>query len=440
MLFPRLYRYVLLSFNRHSTDRGFVQSNSFQRVRRATVLTTKLHAPKDHYSRGETSERILFIMCRCKRGVGGWASDTSALIAARDVATWRSPAARLSDHDINAALSDDPARSRPRPGPANRGAVRLSQSGSGGKGARSNPNYCAARLCRSGVAGHCRLPIANCRLKAVHHLEDLEAKTRGLWWGCGGWTTRSYAKRVNTLSPTLWPCGNKQVERFFQTVWSDLLLTRDLNLELSVLAMMNESQRQRLKLMAERFSEWLEAINYSPKTRVNYTRDVQLFLDWLAENTAINSLVEVTPAQLQQYQIALYNFERRADNGTATKEKTAKRLSVGTQANRLAAVCKFFSWLLREQQIAYNPAATLQLPKQPQRLPRGVLTKAEARRLIEATPAVKPREVRDRAILETLYATGIRRAELITLTIYDTDLQMATLKVEGRAAANAWSR
>jgi len=193
---------------------------------------------------------------------------------------------------------------------------------------------------------------------------------------------------------------------------------------------MNESQKQRLKLMAERFSEWLEAINYSPKTRVNYTRDVKLFLAWLAENTAINSLVEVTPAQLQQYQIPLYHFERRAYNGAATKEKAARRLSVGTQANRLAAVRKFFSWLLSEQQIAYNPASTLRLPKQPQRLPRGVLTKTEARRLIEATPAVKPRDVRDRAILETLYATGIRRAELIALTIDDADLQTATLRIE----------
>jgi integrase/recombinase XerD len=185
--------------------------------------------------------------------------------------------------------------------------------------------------------------------------------------------------------------------------------------------------------MAERFSEWLDAINYSPKTRVNYTRDVKLFLDWLAENTSINSIVEVTPAQLQQYQIALYNFARHDNKEPATKEKAEpKRLSVGTQANRLAAVRKFFSWLLSEQQIAYNPASTLQLPKQPQRLPRGVLTKSEARRLIEATPAVKPRDIRDRAILETLYATGIRRAELITLTIYDADLQTATLKVEGK--------
>jgi len=182
--------------------------------------------------------------------------------------------------------------------------------------------------------------------------------------------------------------------------------------------------------MSERFSEWLEAINYSPKTRVNYTRDVRVFLDWLAENTAINSIVEVTPAHLQQYQIALYNFERHDGNEPATKEKEAKRLSVGSQANRLAAVRKFFSWLLSEQQIAYNPASTLQLPKQPHRLPRGVLTKSEARRLIETTSTTKPCDIRDRTILEVLYATGIRRAELLALTIYDADLQTATLRIE----------
>ncbi len=66
-------------------------------------------------------------------------------------------------------------------------------------------------------------------------------------------------------------------------------------------------------------------------------------------------------------------------------------------------------------------------PRQP-----ACLTKAEARRLIEATPATKPRDIRDRAILETLYATGIRRAELIALTIYDADLQAATLRIDGK--------
>lgn len=87
---------------------------------------------------------------------------------------------------------------------------------------------------------------------------------------------------------------------------------------------MNESQQQRLKLMAERFSEWLEAINYSPKTKVNYTRDVKLFLTWLSENTALNSIVEVTPAHLQQYQIALYNFERHDANNDRGSSPTVR--------------------------------------------------------------------------------------------------------------------
>jgi integrase/recombinase XerD len=177
-------------------------------------------------------------------------------------------------------------------------------------------------------------------------------------------------------------------------------------------------------LLAERFDEWLAAINYSPKTRVNYKRDVRVFIDWLAENVTVSAIGEVTPAQLQQYQMWLYNYEREAEG------KESRRLAVGTQACRLAAVRKFFSWLASDQQIAYNPASALQPPKQPQRLPANVLTRSEAKRLLESTPTAKPRDVRDRAILEVLYSTGIRRAELIGLTIYDVDLETGTLRIE----------
>jgi site-specific recombinase XerD len=119
-----------------------------------------------------------------------------------------------------------------------------------------------------------------------------------------------------------------------------------------------------MDLLAERFDEWLGAINYSPKTRVNYLRDVKGFISWLADNTSIASIVEVTPAELQQYQMAIYNYERVAQTSVCG-EGEKKRLAVGTQACRLAAVRKFFSWLAAEQQIAYNPASALQPPKQP---------------------------------------------------------------------------
>ncbi len=198
-----------------------------------------------------------------------------------------------------------------------------------------------------------------------------------------------------------------------------------------MLDILSASQRlkNKLQLLHVRFDEWLEALNYSPKTRVNYVRDVRVFLDWLIENISIQSIADVSPAHLQQYQIAIFNYER-------TDEKNAgKRLSVGTQSNRLAALRKFFAWLLNEQQIASNPATSLHLPRQSKRLPRNVLSKGEAKRLIEATPTKKPRDARDRAILEVLYGTGIRRAELITLTIYDVDFDAATLRVQGKGDA-----
>jgi integrase/recombinase XerD len=194
---------------------------------------------------------------------------------------------------------------------------------------------------------------------------------------------------------------------------------------------MNDTQRQRLNLLAKRFDEWLAALHYSPKTRTNYSRDVRGFLGWLAENTAVTAIADVTPSELQQYQMAIYNTLRPA----AADGEPEKRLSVGSQACRLAAVRKFFAWLLADQQIATNPASSLQMPQQPRRLPRNVLTRSEARRLIEATPIKKPRDIRDHALLELLYATGIRRAELIELSLYDLDLEAGTLRVHGKGDA-----
>lgn len=105
-------------------------------------------------------------------------------------------------------------------------------------------------------------------------------------------------------------------------------------------------------------------------------------------------------------------------------------LSISAQICRLAAIKTFFSWLVQTQQIAHNPALLIESPKQPETLPRDILTQDEARLLLESTPVEKPLDIRDRAILEVLYGTAARRAELLSLTIYDADLQSATLRIE----------
>lgn len=187
---------------------------------------------------------------------------------------------------------------------------------------------------------------------------------------------------------------------------------------------MNERQRKKLELLRARFIEWLEARNYSPRTRPDYNRAVRHFLAWLDEHTPLSLIAEVTPQHVQHYQLALCHPPPTEDGAPP------KTLSLGAQGARLAAVKTFFAWLTTTQQIAHNPAAGIQPPKLPQTLPRDVLTQTEARRLLDATPTQKPLDIRNRAILEVLYATGLRRAELLALTIYDVDLQTMTLHIE----------
>ncbi len=178
--------------------------------------------------------------------------------------------------------------------------------------------------------------------------------------------------------------------------------------------------------MRGRFIEYLTAVNYSPATLVNYDRDARVFLDWLVENTALNSIADVTAAHLSQYQISLYRLETE-DEKTGRKKQ---RLCAGAQANKLAAMKRFFLWLWQEGLIVHNPSASIQMPKQAKMLPRNILTPQEAKRLIESVPTEKPRDIRDRAILEVMYATGIRRAELVSLTIYDVEMQTGTMRIE----------
>lgn len=189
--------------------------------------------------------------------------------------------------------------------------------------------------------------------------------------------------------------------------------------------MWTENQKHKLELQRGRFLESLTALNYAPKTLVNYGRDVRVFLAWLVENTSLNSLADATAAHLSQYQIALYQLEIEDEK---TGEK--KRLTTGTQSNKLAALKRFFLWLWQEGAIVHNPSASIQMPKQPKLLPKNILTPQEAKRLIESIPTKKPRDIRDHAMLEVLYATGIRRAELVNLALYDVEMTTGTLRIE----------
>lgn len=100
-------------------------------------------------------------------------------------------------------------------------------------------------------------------------------------------------------------------------------------------------------------------------------------------------------------------------------------------ARKLAAVKSFMKFCMAQEYIANNPARLVQAPKMDRRLPT-VLNTAEAGNLMELPDRETPQGVRDAAILEILYSTGIRRAELCGLSLPDVDLHRRTLKVLGK--------
>jgi site-specific recombinase XerD len=97
--------------------------------------------------------------------------------------------------------------------------------------------------------------------------------------------------------------------------------------------------------------------------------------------------------------------------------------------DRLIPLRAFFKWLARENHILSNPASELELPRVHRKLPTHILSAEDVEAVMAQTQVHGEMGVRDRAILETLYSTGIRRSELINLKLYDIDLKNGSLLV-----------
>jgi integrase/recombinase XerD len=108
-------------------------------------------------------------------------------------------------------------------------------------------------------------------------------------------------------------------------------------------------------------------------------------------------------------------------------------MTLGTQFGCLAPLKTFFKWLARENHILYNPASEITLPKLPKHLPRVILSIQEIEAILREAEPTNPSGLRDRAMLETLYSTGLRRMELPGLALYDVDLTRRLVMVrEGK--------
>jgi integrase/recombinase XerD len=178
------------------------------------------------------------------------------------------------------------------------------------------------------------------------------------------------------------------------------------------------ADRNPLNLYAASFLEWSGARGLSDQTIETRQSALRRFIAWCDERD-LTQPQDVTLPILERYQRYLYHY--RKPNG--------EPLTFGTQQTLLVPLKAFFQWATRERHLLYNPASELLLPRLPRRLPKHILSVADIESLISQPDIATPSGLRDRAMLETLYSTGIRRMELARLELYDLDTRGGTLTV-----------
>lgn len=162
----------------------------------------------------------------------------------------------------------------------------------------------------------------------------------------------------------------------------------------------------------EKFIRYLEVEkNYSPHTILNYRHDLQEFKKFLGE-TKIENTDYLT---LRKYLVGL----------------KAQNLNNTSISRRLSSLRSFFRFLNRENYLKNNPVAGVSSPKKEKRLP-SFLTEEEITRLIESVIAKDESGLRDRAMLEVFYSTGVRISELAGLNLDNIDFISGVIKVLGK--------
>ncbi len=168
-------------------------------------------------------------------------------------------------------------------------------------------------------------------------------------------------------------------------------------------------------------NQYLESLlikGFTEATARTRRKQLEGFLAWLKER-GIEEPLEVTRPVLERYQRNLFHH----------RKKSGEPLSFRSQHALLVAVRQWFRWMTRENHIMHNPASELELPKQGHHLPRHVLNVREAEQVLQQPEIGDPMGLRDRALLEVLYSTGMRRMEVAGLKLYDLDFDGGTLLI-----------
>jgi integrase/recombinase XerD len=163
------------------------------------------------------------------------------------------------------------------------------------------------------------------------------------------------------------------------------------------------------------FRQHLKVLGRSRATVDLYTDQARKFL----QTAAADDIRQVTKSDIEAYIEGLY--DHKTDKG--------KPYTTGTICTKVRAVKRLFEYLETANIIFINPCEAIREPQKDKTLPRHVLTRKEIRALLDQPNLGLMTGIRDRAILEVFYSTGIRLRELCALTVFDADLQGGMIRV-----------
>ena len=169
--------------------------------------------------------------------------------------------------------------------------------------------------------------------------------------------------------------------------------------------------------LIEKYLQALKNRNLSPKTIRGRETAIRYFLDYAAGRD-VYRFREVTADFLNQYNLWM---------------KRKQKYKESTIEGRLGTIRAFFSFLTENAVLFDNPAREIVLRRPAQLLPK-IISVDEIRALLAEPDCLTPAGLRDRAIMETLYSTGMRREELAKLTIFDVDIERRNVKVKGKGS------
>jgi integrase/recombinase XerD len=164
---------------------------------------------------------------------------------------------------------------------------------------------------------------------------------------------------------------------------------------------------------------------YARNTVAAYRNDLSQLLEFLKRREPpITSWAEVTPDLLAGFVESLRSMQ------LVNRSGEIKAVAPSTIARKIAAVKSFFAYLQTKHIVAIDPSLGLEAPKVAKRTPRTMTSEEVARLLAAPGTGHAPKTLRDRALLELLYATGVRVSELVSLRIDDVNLTEKTVRVK----------